>query len=170
MSIPAGPFVWRPMAAADLPLVIAIAERVHPDYPEDDAVFSERLALYPAGCHVLATPRGVHAYLISHPWHFLQPPALGSRLGALPEVPTTYYLHDLALLPEARGCGAAKAIVTPLVAHAQRTGVPNLSLVAVNGSTGFWQRNGFHAHADAALDDKLRSYDDAARLMVRPLR
>ena len=30
------------MAPADLPAVMAIAGRVHPDYPEEEAVFAER--------------------------------------------------------------------------------------------------------------------------------
>ncbi len=45
--------LWRAMTPGDLPAVLAIADVVHPDYPEDAAIFAERLALYPAGCRVL---------------------------------------------------------------------------------------------------------------------
>ncbi|WP_163284764.1 GNAT family N-acetyltransferase, partial [Enterobacter hormaechei] len=72
---------------------------------------------------------------------------------------------DIALLPEARGSGAASAIVATLVAHATAQGLPGLSLVAVNSSQGFWQRHGFSVHADPALTDKLASYETDARLM-----
>jgi len=45
------------MTEADLPAALAIAEVVHPNYPEDPAVFTERLALYPRGCLVLVQGR-----------------------------------------------------------------------------------------------------------------
>ncbi|NEW95116.1 GNAT family N-acetyltransferase, partial [Rhodopseudomonas sp. BR0M22] len=43
---------WRGMTPADLPAVDAIAAVVHAAYPEDAAVFAERLALHPDGCLV----------------------------------------------------------------------------------------------------------------------
>ena len=71
--------------------------------------------------------------------------------------------------PEARGSGAGSAIVALLVAAARAAGAPDLSLVAVNDSVGFWRRHGFVPLDDPALAEKLRSYDDAARFMVRSL-
>jgi GNAT superfamily N-acetyltransferase len=156
------------MAPADLPAVGALAERIHPAYPEDDAVFAERLRLYPAGCHVLARGAGIVAYVVSHPWHG-EPPALNTLLGALPAAPSMLYIHDLALAPEARGTGAASEIVSQLAGHARGIGVPGLSLVAVNGSADFWRRRGFEARHDPALDRKLRSYGGDAQLMTRSL-
>jgi len=38
---------WRPMLAADLPHVKALADAVHTAYPEDAAIFAERLRLIP---------------------------------------------------------------------------------------------------------------------------
>ncbi|MBN8942686.1 MAG: GNAT family N-acetyltransferase [Rhizobiales bacterium] len=160
---------WRPMRQGDLSLVSAIAARVHPDFPEDDAVFAERLALYPAGCFMLEVGGRPAGYILSHPWRFGHLPALNALLRHLPDAPSTYYIHDVALLPEARGSGAASAIVAILVVHAADRALPNLSLVAVNGSQGFWHRHGFSVHADPALTDKLASYDADARLMVRAI-
>lgn len=160
---------WRPMTAADLPAVAAVAARVHPDYPEDDAVFAERLRLYPAGCLVVAGAQELLAYAVSHPWHRLRPPALNSLLGALPAAPSTYYIHDVALLAQVRGGGTGTALVARLVAQARSAGLAELSLVAVNGSDGFWRRQGFADVDEPALADKLASYDAAARLMVRRL-
>lgn len=125
------------MTASDLPEVSRIAGLVHPDFPEDDAVFAERLALFPAGCLVL--PAG--GYLLAHPWTRGCPPALNSRLGALPARPDTLYLHDIALLPAARGRGAGEAALRRVEALARPFG--EVSLVAVGGSAGFWGRMGF---------------------------
>jgi len=154
------------MAAADLPAVGGLAGRVHPAYPEDDAMFAERLRLYPEGCRVLARAEGIAAYVVSHPWRGV-PPALNTRLGALPARPSTFYIHDLALAPEVRGTGAAAEIVSWLAAHARAAGIPGLSLIAVNGSADFWRRHGFEARHDPALDRKLGSYGADAQFMTR---
>lgn len=164
--------VWRPMTPADLAAATGIADRVHVDYPEDAAVFAERLRLYPAGCWVFGA-RGqggdISGYLVSHPWRLGEPPALNSRLGELPAEPSTYYLHDLTLLPNARGGGAASRIVTQILGHATQQGFATASLVAVSGSAPFWQSHGFRiAEQDDDLRRKLASYGDA-HFMVRTM-
>jgi GNAT superfamily N-acetyltransferase len=142
---------------------------VHLAYPEDDAVFAERVRLYPAGCALLELDGAPAGYAVTHPWHYGQPPALNVMLGTLPDVSSTYYIHDIALLPETRGSGAGTAIVEAVLAHARATGAPNVSLVAVNASVPFWSRFGFEVVSGPALDAKLKSYDDAARFMVLTL-
>lgn len=173
-AMTANPARWRPMTEADLPAVGALASLIHRDFPEDDAVFAERLGLYPAGCHVLAQggvlgADKLGAYVISHPWIDRQPPALNARLTALPPQPSTYYIHDLALSAASRGSRAGAGIVAQLAGLAQAAGLLTMSLVAVNGSEGFWQRQGFAPVAMPELDAKLRSYSDDARFMVRVL-
>ncbi|MCP4562146.1 MAG: GNAT family N-acetyltransferase [Bosea sp.] len=158
------------MAAADLPTVIAVAAQVHPDYPEGEGIFAERLALHPAGCLVLAGGEGIGGYVLSHPWRLGQVPALDSLLGALPDDADAYYIHDLALLPSARGGGAASICVDRLAAHANASGFAHMALVAVGSSAGFWRRQGFREAHDEALARKLASYDSAARYMIRDLK
>jgi N-acetylglutamate synthase-like GNAT family acetyltransferase len=102
--------------------------------------------------------------VISHLWDG-DPPALNSLLHALPAAPTTYYIHDLALLPAARGIGAGRTIVAALRAHAGECRLATLSLVAVNRSEGFWRQLGFHTAEPDALHDKLESYGADARVM-----
>jgi len=153
------------MTSADLDAVAAIAASVHPAFPEDAAVFAERLKLYPAGCLMLDGDGGPVAYCLSHPWRAGDPPALNVRLCALPAQPSTYYVHDIALMPQARGSGAAAAVVARLVTLARAERLPTLSLVAVNGSGGFWRRHGFRAVADDMLAARLASYDATATYM-----
>lgn len=157
------------MTGADLPAVCAIADRVHVSYPEDDAVIAERQRIYPDGCAVFDCDGKVSAYTLTHPWRYAEPPALNVMLGSIPERPNTYYIHDLALAPEARGTGAGSAIVDAVIAHAKETGVPNLSLVAVNNSVPFWSRFGFEVVVEPTLAEKLLSYDADARFMVRKI-
>jgi GNAT superfamily N-acetyltransferase len=158
------------MVPADLPAVMRIAAVVHPNYPEDEAVFAERLALAPAGCLVLAGAAGELAgYIVSHPWPRGDIPALNALLGAIPASTRDWYLHDLALLPAARGGGRAAGGVSRIVSAAAGQGCDAIALVAVNGSSGFWERQGFRPAHDPALAGKLASYDDAARYMMRGL-
>jgi len=163
------PIFWRPMTPQDLDRVQFLADRIHPDHPEGMHVFSERLRLYPQGCHVLAAKVRLIGYAIAHPWRLGEPPPLNSRLGAIPPEPSTCYIHDVALLPEARGKGCASEIVDNLADHAREAGLGNLSLVAVNRSWMFWEKLGFCAAALPGLEEKLRSYGPDSMLMLRDL-
>ena len=157
---------WRPMRAADLPARIGLAALVHPGLPERIEVFAERLRLFPAGCHVLPEGDTIGGYLISHPWHGAAPPPLDSFLTALPAVPGTCLIHDLALHPSRRGTGAAGAILRPLLAApACRHGA---ELVAVNGSTPFWHHYGFRPAPFPGSAEKRASYGPGATFMRRP--
>jgi N-acetylglutamate synthase-like GNAT family acetyltransferase len=75
----------------------------------------------------------------------------------------------LAILPQARKSAAAEHIVSRLARHATDLKLPNMSLVAVNNSVHFWERQGFLILATSELDRKLRSYGDHAQFMVRDL-
>tara|TARA_R110002020_G_scaffold51976_1_gene146616 strand:- start:195 stop:695 length:501 start_codon:yes stop_codon:yes gene_type:complete len=158
--------LWRPLLPTDIAAVSAIAQRVHPDFPEDDAVFADRQAIAPDLCFLFEIDAAPAGYVLAHPYRFGSLPALNTVLGRLPEACDTLYIHDLALLPVARGSGAARRIVQTLSSRAAPLGP--LSLVAVNNSAPFWTRMGF-AVADAPrLAAKLKSYAPDARYMVAP--
>lgn len=153
--------------AADLPAVVAIAAVVHPDYPEGEEVFAERLALFPEGCRIALKGGQSIGYALSHPWTRASPPALDSLLGALPARPDCLYLHDVALLAAARGSGLGQALVDDLLALGRRHGFAHLALVAVNRSVDYWTARGFRIIDDPALSGKLGSYSPDARYMLR---
>ena len=157
------------MTSGDLADVQVLADTIHADHPEGADVFTERLRLYPQGCAVLEGESRLIGYALTHPWHFGEPPPLNSHLGRVPSDATTYYVHDVALLPEARGKGYAIQIGDWLVRHAARDGFSNLSLVAVNSSQPFWKKLGFRVAVIPGLELKLLSYGPDAVLMVRDL-
>ncbi|TCZ55106.1 GNAT family N-acetyltransferase [Roseicella aquatilis] len=154
---------WRPMVAADLAPVLALADRLHPHHPESPAVFAERLALAPEGCRVLAGAGGPLGYAVSHPWTLEGPPALDTLLGALPARPTALHIHDIALDPAARGAGHAGAVLRALLATAR---LPCATLVAIPGTGDYWTRRGFR-EAPVAVPAALASYGAGARFMLR---
>lgn len=155
------------MRADDLSTVGAMAARVHPAYPEGDAVFAERLRLYPQGCRILEAGGRIADDAISHPWVSGPPPRLNSLLGGLPARPTTLLLHDVALPPAARGAGAACRLLDDPVGLARAAGLSGLCSVAVNGSAAFRARRGFRAVQNPASERELRGYDPAALLVRR---
>jgi ribosomal protein S18 acetylase RimI-like enzyme len=167
MKIPG--VAWRSLTGYDMPAVEKIAATVHPDFFESLEVLAERQRLYFHGTYLLEVNERPAGYVLSHPWRFGDLPALNTLLGDLPAGSDTYYIHDLALLPVARRIGAASFITEALAKHARAHGYPTMSLVAVNGSQGFWERHGFAVEDRPDLTQKLASYEDSARLMVRRL-
>ena len=156
---------WRAMISGDLGGVVAVARIAFPDHPEGRACFAERLALAPETCFVLADDGHVAGYLIAYPWPLEAIPPLDTLLGGLPESRDSWYLHDLALLPEARGGGNARAGLAQLFAQIDAP----IALVSVNESAAFWQAQGFAPQESPALKAKLSSYGPDARYMVRPV-
>jgi GNAT superfamily N-acetyltransferase len=160
---------WRSLTGYDMPAVEQIAAAVHPDFFESLDVLAERQRIYFHGTYLLEVNERPAGYVLSHPWRHGDLPALNTLLGDVPADADTYYIHDLALLPVARRIGAASFITEALAKHARAHGFPTMSLVAVNGSRGFWERHGFAVEDRPDLLQKLTSYEAAARLMVRRL-
>jgi GNAT superfamily N-acetyltransferase len=165
------------MVPADLHGVMAVADVVHPTFPERIDVFAEKLALFPAGCLVLVEANaaaGVIGYAVSHPWPALSIPPLDDFLGSLPSPEANRYIHDVALLPAGRGHGAASEAVASLLAEAGFAGARTASLVSVYGSAPFWRRHGFRDATPGMLPpdeaEKLpRVYGAEAVFMQRAL-
>ena len=131
------------MLAGDLSAVQDVAERVHLDYPEVPEVFANRLELFPAGCFMAVGDGDVLGYCIAHPGVVGDPPPLDTVLPGLPVNADCLYLHDVALLPAARGRGLGAALVSRLEQLAKAQGFNHLALTAVSNSDGFWERFGF---------------------------
>ncbi|MEE4452957.1 GNAT family N-acetyltransferase [Novosphingobium resinovorum] len=160
---------WRPLTPADLDGVVAVADVVHPDFPEDRSVFVNRLELFPDGCMGFDRGAGLEGYLVSHPARLDTPPPLDTCFPALPDGADCHYIHDLALLPSCRGSGAGKAAVKLAAEVAARHGFDRMALVAVNNSGAFWTRCGFRPLACDATRARLASYGEDALLMLRDL-
>jgi len=131
------------MTVADLPAVAAISAAVHGRYGEPVEVYAERLALWPSGCFVWQQGEDIAGLLVAHPWHRSTSPELGALLGAIPQDADSFYLHDIALLPETRGQGAGKAATALVIDRARSAGYRDITLVAVNGAEAFWTTQGF---------------------------
>lgn len=158
------------MTRSAIPSLMRIADSVHPGLPESPAVFTERVNLFPSGCLILADDSTGKAggYAISHPIRSGQPPDLDSLLGSIGEDADQYYIHDVAVLPEFRGKGAAAEGIRRLLGVAEGLGYETTCIVSVYGTGKFWGRFGFVAgEVEGDLAEKLKGYGDDAAYMVR---
>ncbi|KAF2748230.1 hypothetical protein M011DRAFT_467272 [Sporormia fimetaria CBS 119925] len=161
---------WRALSTHDLTSLLHTADTIHSSLPESRQVFAERLSLYPNGCFALVNPKSneFYGYIISHPIKRRQPPGLDSLLGQIAPDAEQYYIHDLAILPEARGCGYAREGVERVLGVAERGGFGECCAVAVYGTKGFWERWGFKSvEVGKELEMKVRSYGDDATFLER---
>jgi GNAT superfamily N-acetyltransferase len=152
-----------------MPAFIRIAETVHPDFPERPEIFAEKCALFPEGCFALERAGAVYGYAFSHPWSLDDIPPLDAFLGGLPAAPDCLHLHDVAILEEARGAGAAAAVEALISDAARRRGLGAIALVSIYGSDRLWRRLGYEPRQSARLREKLGGYGDTALYMVKEL-
>ncbi|QQS15055.1 MAG: GNAT family N-acetyltransferase [Rhodospirillales bacterium] len=112
----------------------------------------------------------VVGYGIAHPWTLRDVPKLDHVLGALPPTPDCVFIHDVAILPAARGHRASAAFVERMRDIARGLDIRALALVSVYDTRPVWSRYGFRAVDDAALAPALAPYGADARYMVADIR
>jgi hypothetical protein len=156
---------WVALSSDDLPTIDRIANLIHPTLPERIEVLAEKSALYPEGCMKLSRKGETLGYAFAHPWKTGDIPFLDTFLHALPDSADCLYLHDIALLPEARGSDASGRYLQLLVHLAKQGGLSQLACVSVYGSYVLWQRHGFQIVSRPSLADNLTVYGAEAHYM-----
>ncbi len=111
----------------------------------------------------------VLGYVISHPWENLSIPRLSSFLGALPISAEVYYIHDIAMLPDVQGIGAARAMLVQLNQIARSLHIKKFALVAVAAARDYWQARGFRAIYEPHSPIALRATDRGLNICRGPL-
>jgi GNAT superfamily N-acetyltransferase len=164
------PLHWRPTTSTDLDAISAIGNRIHAALPERPEVFAEKVQLFPEGCFSLARNATIVGYGFSHPWGLNSVPPLDAFLGKLPAASHCLFVHDVVVLPSARGRDAAGELMSILAGVARQRGLAFLALVSVYGTHPLWARHGFEVVADANLARELASYGSMAQYMRRHLR
>lgn len=186
-------YTWRPLTHSDIPSLYHLSTQLHPSLPEEAEVFAERQRLFPGGCLALVRSASdsesvsrdtaeksnteeaqmqedqLYGYAIAHPIPPRCPPALDTLLTSIPVSATDFYIHDLALSPEARGRGLAKAGVEFLLGVAGETGLKTAALVSVYGTAAFWEGCGFKRVHDEGMRRKVEGYGEGAVFMERAI-
>lgn len=169
-------FLLRPMAAADLPEVLAVqAQCYRPELIESADALTSRLALAPTLCWVAAhadASQRLAAYLLTHPWPRETLPPLDGVLqhdGAADQT-LTWFIHDMAVAPAGQGQGLAKRLYAKARQRAMQGGLRCSRLIAVQSAARWWQQLGYAPVAlvgDAAT--KLSRYGKGAVVMGREI-
>ena len=94
-------------------------------------------------CAVAEIGGEVCGYLLAHPWIADDLPELNKPLASCPRSADTLFIHDLAILPYARGGGLASRMVRHVVAAAVGIGIRKAALISVQDTLEFWSRFGF---------------------------
>jgi ribosomal protein S18 acetylase RimI-like enzyme len=162
--------VWRPLSTGgDIASLVQVADKVHPDLPESEQVFAERVALFPQGCLGLFDETDeICGYIISHPTRYREPPALDQLLGEIAPDANQYYIHDLAIVPDFRGSGLAYQCLGKVLETVAKR-YATTGLVSVYGTSEFWGRYGFKVPEaiDGVLEKKTQGYGDDAVYLER---
>ena len=160
--------VVRPLALRDLADLLAVQLACYGEgFVESGEVFASRLAS-PANCSLVLEQAGVVcAYLAAYrSVRGKVTPLHGDFEAAAPA--DTLYLHDMAVLPAHAGQGLTHALLQPLWAQARAEGLRHSALVSVQGSQGYWQRQGYALQSlpDPAQQAHLASYGEGAVYMA----
>ena len=83
----------------------------------------------------------ISGYAISHPIMHFDPPTLDSLLGHIASEADTYYIHDLAILPQFQRRGFGSKAIDKILTIASR--FPAACLISVYGTQHFWGQFGF---------------------------
>ena len=135
--------VLRVATPEDLPGIMELQVRSYDvSLHEPVALFENILALSPATCFAASYDEDLAGYLLTYP----VPDGyedFGKGLPAVTGVEPTLYIHDLCVSPEQRGKGIARLLYDGMIESLDVTQVKTIVAVAVQDSTGFWQKFGF---------------------------
>lgn len=160
-------FCWLPLRSEDLADLDRIGNDMHPLFPERLEVIAEKFALFSEGFRRLVDRQGRMAgYAIGYPWRLWSIGPLDTFIGALPDQADCIYVHDVALLPEARGQSLPGLYLNALRRIAVQRGYRHLSLLSVYGTVPAWERYGFTVASRAEVDAAIAPYGHDARYMV----
>ena len=171
MAVVAGAVFVRVMRADDLDAVLAIQLACYgAGFVEDGALIARRLGAAPETGWVAGHAGKVKAYLAAYPSVAGKLTALHGEFEVAADA-DTLYLHDLAVHPAASGLGLGPRLVRHAWAHAAKAGWRQSTLVSVQASVGFWERQGYAAMqpADPAQQARLATYPGTSIYMARRL-
>lgn len=157
---------WEPLLPHDMAEADAIADSIHTGLPERPEVFAEKRDLSPATCLKLVREQRIVGYGIAHPWTLFDVPALDTFLKALPASPTCLFVHDVAILPHARGQRSAARYIAKAARQARILGLAHLACVSVYGTDRLWATLGFKTFSSPEMRETIAGYGACARYMM----
>jgi GNAT superfamily N-acetyltransferase len=114
------------------------------EFWESNESFRRRVEQFPDGCKACVNDQDeIIGYMFCHPWVKDDVVPLDCRDFKLPDRPDCFYIHDIAVLPQHRRKGIARAFLDMAILLAKRHGFDSIHGVAVLGSETYWAKHGF---------------------------
>lgn len=134
----------RPIRSGDWPAIDRVQRAAFPPSVIERLESLRSIAdAAPEFCLAAEADGEVVGYLLAHPWVADDVPELNEPLHACPGEAVAIFIHDMALLPSARGGGLASRMVRQALDSARRSGLCKAALISVQGTADFWARFGF---------------------------
>lgn len=159
----------RLMIEDDISFVLAIQSECYvTEAIETEATIRTRLRIAPSCAWIAEDAVGPCAYLVGYPSELGKVTPLGSSFDISP-LPTSLYLHDLAVSRRVAGQGVGSLLVRFALESAQRLGLRHSSLVSVQNSVAFWRALGYREQSlsDMTQAAHLDTYPAPACHMAR---
>lgn len=163
-------YYLRSMQREDLSQVLAVQKQTFgTELCETLDVFTNRFEIFGEFFKVVVLNNLVQGYMICFPWRLGESPMNNEKFPeSLPSF-NCFYLHDIALLKQARGSGLAQELINHALLCSKKLGFNTLSLVSVEQAGDYWVKRGFSPFENLPpeKDEFIRSvYGQGARLMV----
>lgn len=160
------------MEIYDLPMAIEVQRQTFSeDLRESLDVFHNRFNKFGDHFFVMTENDQIIGYVLAFPWVLGDSPVNNEFFPEILELPTCYYVHDIAILPKSQGKGLAKMLFERVSDQALKLGFSNISLISVLQSADYWDRFGFK-ELDVSEEKQvaiLQSYGKGARLMIKAI-
>lgn len=159
-------FLTRLLEESDVSQILMLQNLCFPEVePESDRSFINKIKQSPNTCWGIFDNGSLTAYLIAIPWRTGMPLSL-DQMDVTCTNPNCLYLHDLAVLREMRGTGAAQTLLKSFFEALHTSRFCRAALVAIQGSKPYWERQGFSVQTSSnAINEKLASYGSEAFYM-----
>lgn len=161
----------RNILSGDITAILRIqAECYAQGMNEDAQVIQARISASPDSGWLVEDAAGPMAYLFAYRSVIGKITPLGGVFD-VPAIPTTLYLHDLAVGTRGQRAGLGLRLLEAAWALARAEGLTHSALVSVQGSADYWRRAGYEVVS--ALTDAQRSmlstYPPASCYMLKKL-
>lgn len=134
----------RDITGSDWPLIMRIQEHCYPPGANETVeALESHWRIAPRLCKVAECDGSVVGYVMAHPWPLGMTPPLNTVYDRVPANSDSLFIHDLAVLPAARGVGAGNALARAAIDAGCVMRMRSAALIAVQGSEPFWARFGF---------------------------
>jgi len=162
-----------PMILQDLEGVTEVQKKTFTqNLCEKHSVMLNRFETFGQYFYVAKNENAIIGYMLSFPWRSGHTPINNQNFPTILQAPDCFYIHDITLLPEARGTGLARAMIEKACETGRSLGFKTISLVAVAQSGDYWDKINFQEHLDIPVEKKnaiIANYGEGSRLMLRPL-